>query len=68
MSLGEVVKKTLVSFDENKRIQIVDGPLKGMEGRIAKVDHRKGCAKVKRDLYEEAFLVDCGFQDLRLES
>ena len=68
MSLGEVVKKTLVSFDENNRIQIVEGPLKGMEGRIVKVDRRKGRAKVKLDLYEEAFLVDFGFQDLRLES
>ncbi len=60
LSFGELVKKSRVRFDENSRIQVIEGPLKGLEGRIVKVDKRKGRAKVKLDLYDESFLVDLG--------
>ena len=58
---GEVIGKSLVSFDDNDRIQVQSGPLEGLEGRIVKVDRRKQRAKVKLDLYEDSFLVDFGF-------
>lgn len=58
---GEVIGKSLVTFDENARIQVREGPLEGLEGRIVKVDRRKQRAKVKLDLYEDSFLVDFGF-------
>jgi transcriptional antiterminator NusG len=64
LSFGEVVDKSLVVFDENRRIRVLAGPLKGLEGRIVKVDHRKGRAKVKLEMYENSFDVDFGFQVL----
>ena len=64
LSFGEVVDQSTVTFDVNNRISVSEGPLKGLEGRIVKVDRRKGRAKVKLDLYEDSFLVDLGFRVL----
>ncbi len=61
---GDVIGKSLVSFDARDRIQVQSGPLEGLEGRIVKVDRRKQRAKVKLDLYEDSFLVDFGFESL----
>jgi len=61
MQFGEVVEKSKAYFDENHRIRIVAGPLKGLEGCIKKVDRRKGRAKIRLDLYEESYLVDFAF-------
>ncbi len=65
LSFGEIVDKSKVAFDENQRIEVLEGPLKGLEGRIVKVDKRKGRAKVKLDMYDESFLVDFGFQSMQ---
>lgn len=62
LSFGEVVEESKVVFDENNRIVVKEGPLSGLEGRIVKVDRRKGRAKVKLDMYENAFLIDLGFE------
>ena len=63
MAFGNAIAdKSKVRFDENDRIQVADGPLKGLEGRIIKVDKRKGRAKVKLDLYDESFLIDLAFE------
>lgn len=62
LGFGEVATQSTVRFDEDSRIVVVDGPLSGLEGRIVKVDKRKGRAKVKLDLYDERFLIDFGFQ------
>jgi len=59
---GEVIGKSTVTFDENSRIEVKDGPLSGLEGRIVKVDRRKQRAKVRLDLYKDSFLVDFGFE------
>jgi len=64
LKYGEVVQRSTVEFDETRRIRIVDGPLKELEGRIVKVDKRKGRAKVKLDLYDDSYLVDFGFEAL----
>jgi transcription termination/antitermination protein NusG len=64
LSYGEVVDKSVVTFDENKRIRVVSGPLQGLEGRIVKVDRRKGRAKVRLDIYADAFGIDFGFEIL----
>lgn len=58
---GETVRTSRVVFDENKRIQVLEGPLKGLEGRIIKVDKRKRRAKVRLNMYENSFSVDFGF-------
>ena len=64
LRFGEVVKKSVAAFDEGGRIRVIEGPLKGMEGRIAKVDKRKGRAKIKLALYENSYVVDFGFQSI----
>jgi transcriptional antiterminator NusG len=64
LSFGEVVHRSLVSFDAERRIQVIDGPLKALEGRIVRVDRRKGRARVRLQLYENSFLIDFGFEDI----
>ncbi|MDR2467766.1 MAG: antitermination protein NusG [Spirochaetaceae bacterium] len=53
-----------VYFNEYERIIVVEGALKGLEGQIVKVDRRKGRAKIKLDLYGEAFSIDLAFETL----
>lgn len=67
LSFGEVVEQSRVSFDINNRIVVREGPLAGMEGRIVKVDRRKGRAKVRLDIYEDSFLIDLGFETIEPE-
>jgi len=64
LSFGEVVHRSKVSFDAEKRIQVLDGPLKALQGRIVRVDRRKGRARVRLELYENSFLIDFGFDDI----
>ena len=51
-----------VIFNEKSRIIVVEGPLSGLEGRILKVDKRKGRAKVKLDLFDDSFTIDLAFE------
>jgi len=53
-----------VYFDDNSRIVVLEGPLCGLEGRILKVDKRKGRAKIKLDLYDDSFSIDLAFDDI----
>jgi transcriptional antiterminator NusG len=62
MSFGEIADKSKVSFDENDRIVVHSGPLKGYEGCIIKVDKRKGRAKLQLTLCENPFVIDLGFE------
>jgi len=61
LSFGEIVGNSVVSFDEQRRIRVTSGPLRGLEGRIVKVDRRKGRARVRLELYNDSFLIDFGF-------
>ena len=65
LSFGEVVEKSTVYFDENKRIRVTEGALKGLEGNIVKVDKRKKRAKVQLSIYDSSFLIDFGFEVLQ---
>lgn len=65
LSFGEVITESRVTFDENNRIQVSEGPLQGLEGLIVKVDRRKGRAKVKLDMYDDSFLIDLAFDTLK---
>lgn len=62
LGFGEVLDTSKVYFDENQRIRVVHGALKGLEGSVIKVDRRKRRAKVKLSLYENSFLIDFGFE------
>jgi transcriptional antiterminator NusG len=58
---GPIAGKSMVYFDANSRIVVCNGPLKGLEGKIIKVDKRKGRAKIKLDLYDDSFAIDLAF-------
>ena len=62
--VGPLAGKSLVTFDENSKIVVIEGPLAGLEGKIVKVDRRKGRAKVKLDIYGDSFAIDLGFEAL----
>jgi len=59
---GPVAGVSRVRFDENSRIVVLDGPMAGLEGRIIKVDKRKKRAKVRLNLYDDAFAIDLAFE------
>ncbi|MDR2102521.1 MAG: antiterminator LoaP [Treponema sp.] len=63
-TVGPVAGKSLVYFDENSRIVVTEGPLMGLEGKIIKVDKRKGRAKIKLDLYNDSFSIDLAIEIL----
>jgi len=54
ISFGPVAKSSVIQFDENDRIHVQCGPLKGLEGSIVKVDKRKCRARVKLDMYSNS--------------
>lgn len=61
MQLGPKVCSSLVTFDENDRIVVHSGPLKGLEGNIIKVDRRKKRAKIKIDFEDSPMTIDLAF-------
>jgi transcriptional antiterminator NusG len=63
-NVGPLAGKSKVVFDENSRIVVIEGPLSGLEGKIIKVDKRKGRAKIKLDLYDDSFSIDLAFEVL----
>lgn len=66
--MGETAPLSKVTYDDNQRIQVVSGPLKGLEGSIVKVDRRKQRARVRLDLYKECHLIDFSFDLITAES
>ncbi len=60
--VGPVAGSSRVYFNEESRIMVIDGPLLGLEGKIVKVDKRKGRAKIKLDLYGDSFSIDLPFE------
>ncbi len=64
LGLGPKIGTSLVRFDENDRIVVVEGPLKGIEGNIIKVDRRKHRAKIKVDFHGSTYSMDLSFEDI----
>jgi transcriptional antiterminator NusG len=62
LSFGTVAGKSQVFFDENDRIVVTAGPLKGLEGSILKVDKRKKRAKIRLDFSSDNFVMDLAFE------
>ena len=62
LAFGEIVKKSMVSFDRSQKIRVKEGPMKGLEGNIIRVDKRKKRAKIALSLCQNSFLVDFGFE------
>lgn len=61
-SNGEIAGISKIYFNKDDKIQVISGPMKGLEGEIVKVDKRKKRAKIKLKLYEDSFLIDFGFE------
>ncbi|MCK5735425.1 MAG: antiterminator LoaP [Spirochaetaceae bacterium] len=53
-----------IKFNENDRVIILEGPLKGQEGLILKVDRRRRRLRVRLNLYDKGHLIDFGYRDL----
>ena len=64
LGLGPRIGPSLVRFDENERIVVIEGPLKGIEGSIIKVDRRKQRAKIQVDFAGGAHTMDLSFEDI----
>ena len=64
LGLGPKIGSSLVKFDENDRIVVVEGPLKGIEGNIIKVDRRKQRAKIRVDFGGSSHTMDLSFEDI----
>jgi transcriptional antiterminator NusG len=62
VSFGKEIGPSLVTFDENNRIRIIEGPLLGMEGRIVRVDRRKRRAKISLELEDSPISFDLAFE------
>jgi transcriptional antiterminator NusG len=62
LKLGPVIGKSKVTFDENSRIIILEGPLLGLEGRIIKVDRRKKKVKIRLNLCNYSHSIDLAFE------
>ena len=64
LGLGPRIGPSLVRFDQNNRIVVIEGPLKGIEGNIIKVDRRKHRAKIKVDFHGSTYSMDLSFEDI----
>lgn len=64
LNFGEVADKSLVTFNEENRIEVISGPMKGLEGRIVKVDRRKKRARILLDFQDSNLFVDLSFEDM----
>ena len=64
LGLGPKIGSSLVKFDENDRIVVVEGPLKGIEGNIIKVDRRKQRAKIRVAFGGSSHTMDLSFEDI----
>ncbi|NLM01351.1 MAG: antiterminator LoaP [Treponema sp.] len=66
LTFGDVIESSKITFDDNDRIVIKEGPLKGLEGNIIKVDRRKKRAKVKLDFANDNFILDLAFEVMNI--
>lgn len=66
LSLGRELGSSLVTFDENNRIRVIEGPLMGLEGSIVKVNKRKRRAKVALDMNDSPIFFDLSFEVLEV--
>lgn len=64
LGLGPKIEASMIHFDENERIVVDEGPLKGLEGSIIKMDRRKQRAKIQLDFHGSTYTLDLGFEDI----
>ena len=64
LGLGPRIGPSLVRFDQDDRIVVIEGPLKGIEGSIIKVDRRKQRAKIQVAFAGGVHTMDLSFEDI----
>lgn len=64
LKFGETQGISTVSFDENQKIIVSKGPLLGFEGKIIKVNRKRGRATVKIDLCNNEMRFDLAFDEI----
>lgn len=62
MTEGDVIGHSVITFEEGDTVRVLEGPLKGLEGLIVRVDKRKGRARISL-----SFLGDQRFVDLSVK-
>lgn len=62
LQFGKTIEASKVRFDENDRIVVSEGPMKGLEGLITKVDKRKKRARIKVEFSATPILFDLSFE------
>ena len=60
---GEILGLSKARFDENQRIQIVEGPLKGFQGKIIRVNRRCKRVTVQIEMFGYSKKVDLCYTD-----
>ena len=65
LSFGEIIEHSKVIFNQDNRIEVISGPMMGLEGIIQKVDRRKCRAKIKLELNDNSLLVDLAFDVIK---
>ncbi|HAL94272.1 MAG TPA: transcription termination/antitermination NusG family protein [Rectinema sp.] len=68
INFGSLIPPSLVRFDENQKIKVIEGPLQGIEGFIIKVNKRKRRAKVKLDIAESVIILDLAFEVMEADT
>ena len=58
ISFGELQGVSKATFDENDRIVVVEGPLKGFAGKIIRVNRRRCRATVRLDMFNNSITFD----------
>lgn len=61
LQFGKTIESSRVIFDENDRIIVKEGPMKGLEGLISKVDRRKKRARIQVELAQTPIIFDLSF-------
>lgn len=68
INFGGLIPPSLVKFDENQKIKVIEGPLQGIEGFIIKVDRRKHRAKVRLTIADSPMTLDLAFEIMETET
>ena len=64
LKFGETQGVSKARFAENQRIVIESGPLLGFEGKIVKVNRKRGRATVQIDLCDNTMKFDLAFEEI----
>lgn len=60
MRYGTTIPRSRVRVERNDRIAVVDGPLKGLEGIIERVDKRRERVRIRMMMSNKPFVFDIG--------